>query len=553
MKVLLARVNRFARLMFVMLLLVSTGAAQSVAAQDLAARVDEYLNNLVKQNRFSGAILIARDGRALLSKGYGMANFEDETPNTPQTKFRLGSITKQFTAVAVMMLQERGKLSVQDSVCKYVPECPAAWQPVTIHHLLTHTSGIWSFTNTPDYRKTMALPSSPAETVARFKDKPLEFAPGERFNYSNSGYVLLGYLVEKISGQTYEAFLRENIFEPVRMTNSGYDHPSELLKHRAAGYSMQTGRLTNAPYLDMSIPFAAGALYSTVEDLYLWNQALYAGKLVKQKTLDAIFTPAKENYGYGLVMDKQFGLRRIAHGGAIDGFTSFIAQFPDEQATIIVLNNIEGFSAEQIASSLTRFALPDKIVMPPTVKVEPAVLQRYVGRYQLPPSVAANFIFDVTLENGGLFLKPSGQFGFQTAAVSPTEFFDLNQPENRFVFQLDEQGNATAMLIKGFGPEAVTARRLSLPTASLIGNTTFKLAGHPDAKTVALAGTFNNWNQSATLCGREAGSWVCRLDITPGRYTYKFVVDGNWMTDPANPQTEDDGRGNINSVFVKEK
>jgi CubicO group peptidase (beta-lactamase class C family) len=548
----LPRINRVFGLMAVMLLLVSTGAAQAVASQDLVARVDALLSERAKQNRFSGSILIARDGRVLLSKGYGMANYELDIPNTPQTKFRLGSITKQFTALAVMMLQERGKLNVQDSICKYVAECPAAWQPVTIHHLLTHTSGIWNFTSSPEYQKTWALPSPVADTLARFRDKPLEFTPGERFNYSNSGYVLLGHLIEKVSGQTYEAFLRENIFEPLRMTNTGYDNAATLLKHRASGYTMRTGTITNAPYLNMTIPHAAGALYSTVEDLYLWDQALYTEKLVKRTTLDAMFKPFKNNYGYGFSIEKRFGLNTISHGGAINGFTTFISRYPDEKTTIIVLGNLDGISTGQVASDLARIALSDKIVMPPTAKVEPSILQSYVGRYQLPLNVA-NIVFDVKLQDGGLYIKPSGMFGFQVAASSQTEFFDINQPEARFTFQKDEKGTVTAMAVSGLGPTTDIARRLNDIAPSLTGNTTFKLAGYKDAKVVALAGTFNNWNQAATLCGKEADAWVCRIDLAPGRYTYKFVVDGNWMIDPANAQSEDDGRGNINSIFVKEK
>ncbi len=553
MKKVFPRINRISGWLVVMLLLVSTSAAQTASpSQDLLPRVDALLNEMAKQNRFSGSILIARDGKVLISKGYGMANYETDVPNTPQTKFRLGSITKQFTALAILMLQERGKLNVQDAVCKYVPDCPAAWQPVTIHHLLTHTSGIWNFTSSPDYRKTWTLPSPVADTLARFRDKPLEFTPGERFNYSNSGYVLLGHLIEKISGQTYEAFLRENIFEPLKMTNTGYDNPATLLKHRASGYSTRTGALTNAPYLDMSIPHAAGALYSTVEDLYLWDQALDTEKLVKQKTLDAMFTPVKNNYGYGFSIEKRFGLNTISHGGGINGFTTFMVRYPNEKTTIIVLGNLEGVSTGQVASDLARIALSDKIVMPPTVKVEPSILQSYVGRYQLPLNVA-NIVFDVQLNNGSLFIKPSGMFGFQVAAASQTEFFDVNQPEARFTFLKDEKGAINRMAVSGLGPTIDTARRLSDIAPSLTGNTTFKLNGHKDAKVVALAGSFNNWNQAATLCGKEADAWVCRVDLAPGRYSYKFVIDGNWITDPANAQTEDDGRGNINSIFVKEK
>ncbi|HKP11678.1 MAG TPA: serine hydrolase domain-containing protein, partial [Blastocatellia bacterium] len=234
------------------------GAQTKPAGDDLQARVDERLGAAVKANQFSGAVLVARDGRVLVSKGYGMANFETETPNTPQTIFRLGSITKQFTATAILMLQEQGKLSVQDSICKYVADCPAAWQPITLHHLLSHTGGVPNFTSFPDYQKTMALPTTVEGLIARFKDQPLDFQPGEKWSYSNSGYVLLGHVVEKVSGQSYEAFLQERIFAPLGMKNTGYDHNATVLPRRAAGYMPQGNMMLNARYLDMTIPFSAG-------------------------------------------------------------------------------------------------------------------------------------------------------------------------------------------------------------------------------------------------------------------------------------------------------
>jgi CubicO group peptidase (beta-lactamase class C family) len=310
--------QRLINLIALCLMLVASGAAQSRDSnQELPAKVDDYVNGLVKANQFSGSILVARDGKVLVSKGYAMANLEYEAPNTPQTRFRLGSITKQFTATAIMMLEERGKLNVQDSVCKYVTDCPATWQAVTIRHLLSHTSGIPNFTSFPDYIKTMTQPTTMDSLIARFKDKPLDFQPGEQWRYSNSGYVLLGHIIEKLSGKSYEAFLQENIFDPLKMTNTGYDSPARIIKNRAAGYETKGEAMVNASYLDMTIPHAAGALYSTVEDLYLWDQALYTEKLISKKSFDAMFTPVKNDYGYGWGIGKQYGLTRIAHGGGI--------------------------------------------------------------------------------------------------------------------------------------------------------------------------------------------------------------------------------------------
>ncbi len=324
----------------------SKTATPAPSGRILAAKVDEYLNAAMKVRRFAGTVLIARNGQPLVSKGYGMANIEDGVANTPQTKFRLGSVTKQFTSMAVMMLQERGLLSVADPVCKYVPDCPAAWQPITIRHLLTHTSGIPNYTALPDFRNFARTPMTVPALVDLFKNQPLDFAPGDTYSYSNSGYILLGYIIERASGKSYQDFLRENIFGPLRMANSGYDG-TMLLSHRAAGYAFDahSNSEINAGYIDMSVPFAAGALYSTVEDLLLWDQALYTERLISRKSLDEMFTPFKGNYAYGWSAGKQFDRRSISHGGDIYGFASHIARYPDDRVTVIVLTNHEGVAA----------------------------------------------------------------------------------------------------------------------------------------------------------------------------------------------------------------
>ncbi len=545
-------IKRAAALVALLLVAVATSAAQTAPAPEWAAQVDDYLNGLVKQNRFSGAVLVARDGRVLLSKGYGLANVELEVPNTPQTRFRLGSITKQFTAAAILLLQEQGKLGVQDTVCKYVENCPAAWASITIHHLLTHTSGIPNLTAFPDYQKTMAAPTTLPEIIARFRDKPLEFKPGERFDYSNSGYILLGSIVEKASGKTYADFMRESVFAPLGMNDTGVEIPGEIIKRRASGYRFGPTGFVNAPYLDMTIPHGAGALYSTVEDLYRWDQGLFGGKLLAQKSLDAMLTVVKDFYAYGIGVDTQFKLRRIGHSGGINGFNTYMARFPAERATFIVLSNLENSTpTTQIETRLARLALADKIVMPAAAKIDAQLLARYVGRYELDPKLG-NIVFDVTADGGELLIKPSHSDRHKFVALSETEFLDFDDGGDvRFIFQKDEKGEVTGVLIRNVRPADALARKLNLPPPSVEGNTTFKLKGYPDAKIVALAGTFNNWNQSQTLCAREGNEWLCRVDLKPGKYTYKFVIDGIWITDPANPESENDGQGNTNSVLVK--
>jgi CubicO group peptidase (beta-lactamase class C family) len=259
-------------------------------AQDNLPRMEQVVQSYVSDKQFMGSVLVARGGTTVFDKGYGFANLEWNIPNTPTTKFRLGSITKQFTAASILLLEERGKLKTDDPVKKYIPDAPAAWDKVTIYNLLTHTSGIANFTSFPDYASTETAPTTPEKLVARFRDKPLEFQPGEKWNYSNSGYVLLGYLIEKISGQTYEQFVQQNIFSPLGMKDSGYDSHRTVMQRRATGYTPSDNGPVNAGYIDMSIPFSAGALYSTTEDLLRWEQGLFGGKVLSATSFEKMTT-----------------------------------------------------------------------------------------------------------------------------------------------------------------------------------------------------------------------------------------------------------------------
>jgi CubicO group peptidase (beta-lactamase class C family) len=540
-------IGRLVGLAALCLLLAASAARSPAQTPDTAARIDEYLTGLAKQNRFSGSILAARDGKVVLSKGYGMANLEHDVPNTPQTKFRLASVTKQFTGTAIVMLRERGRLQVEDSICKYLDDCPPAWQPVTIHHLVTHTSGIPNFTSLPEYQKLKTRPTTPDDSLALVRNLPLEFAPGERWAYSNSGYVLLGLVIERASGQPYDAFLRENVFAPLGMANTGYDTPGLVLKHRASGYVRLESTVAQAPYIDMSIPHAAGGLYSTVEDLYLWDQALYTERLVSKRALDTLFAPFKNGYAYGFGIGEQYGLRTISHGGGIEGFATFIRRFPNEKAAVIVLGNIQNVDAQAIAGRVSRMLLADKMAIPAAVRVDPAVLKDYVGRYQRDDQGPTT---DVSVAGERLRIKISGQEPHELQPLSPTLFFDEELEGPRFSFQRDANGQVTAFTF-GDGTRSETHKKLALPAPSLRGNTEFRLKGHAKASIVALAGSFNDWKQSHLLFGRDGGDWVCRIDLAPGTYQYKFIVDGDWILDPENPKSEGDGRGNVNSVLVK--
>ena len=421
-------------------------AAISVAApQDLASRLDRHVQAYVDQQWFNGSVLVARDGKPVLSKGYGMANFEWNVPNNPQTKFRLGSITKQFTAMLVLQLEQQGKLKVHDPIAKYMPDAPPAWQKITFHHLLTHSAGLPNFTSFPDYLRTMNEPSPPAETLQRFRDKELEFEPGARFNYSNSGYVLLGYLLEKITGKSYEQVLREQILTPLGMEDTGYDMPAPVLKNRASGYRLGPKGYMNAAFIDMTIPHAAGAMYSTVEDLLKWDQALYTEQLLPKAALDRMFEPFKDNYAYGWVVGDHKGRTRMAHGGGINGFATFIARYPNERLTVITLANLENAQSGKLAEELALIAFGETVEPPrqrTAIHLDPKILDAYAGSYQLRP----DFILRFWREGDQFMVQATGQPAVQVFAESETQFF-LKVVDAQITFFKNEAGQVTHLML----------------------------------------------------------------------------------------------------------
>jgi CubicO group peptidase (beta-lactamase class C family) len=298
-----------------------------------------------------GTVLVARGDKVLFSKGYGFANLEWRIPNDPATKFRIGSITKQFTAAAILLLEERGKLAIDEHVKTHLPDVPAAWNRITLRHLLTHTSGIPDFINAPGFAELQPFAATPEELVAHFRGEPLEFEPGSQYSYSNSGYILLSYLIEKISGENYERFIRENLFAPLGMNDSGYDSNSAVIPHRAAGYVYGAAGFENAAFFHMSIPQGAGGLYSTTEDLLKWTRGLFGGKVLKPESLAKMTTPFLGNYALGLSIESVAKRKVIRHSGGIDGFDTEVAYYPSDQVTIVVLSNVEADAPE--AEALT--------------------------------------------------------------------------------------------------------------------------------------------------------------------------------------------------------
>src|ERR1700730_4717153 len=314
------------------LAIAATSTLGQTGRTKLFEQEDTYISAEAAHHFFRGAVLVGIKGRTVFEKAYGMSDEEWGAHNTLNTKFRIASLSKQFTGACVLLLQERGGLNVHDPISRYLSGLPEAWQAITIHQLLTHTSGIPNYTSSPEIAKLNRTGASAQQMIALVADKPLDFTPGTNWSYSNTGYILLGMIIEKASGQPYADFLRSNIFGPLGMADSGYDNARNLIKERASGYEVIDDHLANADFIDMSIPFSAGGIYSTVEDMYRWNEGLTEkGKLLSPDSLKQMFTEYPEathegqHYGYGVVISRlKFGKLLYYHGGGVEGFSSSI-------------------------------------------------------------------------------------------------------------------------------------------------------------------------------------------------------------------------------------
>lgn len=321
--------------------------ASPLLAASKAEKIDALLRKYNELRQFNGAILVADESGVVFKKGYGYANFEWQTPNTPDVRFRLASITKQFTATVILQLVAEGKIKLDDRVTTHLTDYRKdTGDRVTITQLLNHTSGIPSYTSLPGFFANEARdPYTPADFIRKFASGDLEYEPGSKWAYNNSAYFLLGAIIEKVTGKTYAETVQEKIFAPLGMIASGYDLATPLIPKRASGYALAGGKYVNAPYLDMTLPYAAGSLYSTVEDLYLWDRALYTDKLLKDDLKKKMFTPGLQNYGFGWAIqkakldDEKTEVNVIQHSGGIHGFSTLLVRVPDRKELVVMLDN----------------------------------------------------------------------------------------------------------------------------------------------------------------------------------------------------------------------
>jgi len=431
---------------------------------DIPDGMRDYLNAACRFWNFQGSVLAAKDGRVVLKAGYGLADTDKKIPNTPATKFLIASITKTFTAAAVLILEEEGLLKLSDPIAKYLEDYPPETAAkVTIHHLLSHTSGIPDSAAGTRSLDDLTKPRTPEELIALFKDKPLGFEPGAGYHYSNSGYVVLGKIIERASGRSYYDYVREKIFLPLGMKESGVggdDHDAPVL---AVG-SMQgrDGRLVRAPVIHPSLGYSAGAFYSTVEDLLKWDRGLDSTKILSRSALEKMFTSSQGNYGYGWLIMETWGRRDIAHGGGAPGFSSWVERWPDERAFVAVLSNNGRTPAGEIGRSLAAILFGQEYQPPQSreiIPMDPDGLDEYVGTYRIDAQNSRRII----RRGDALFAERAGGQRYPIVPYDKDRFFFAHDKGASIRFVRDDAGEVSGHVFHQLGVDETAEKLTALP------------------------------------------------------------------------------------------
>lgn len=458
--------NALQRMILVLAVIVLMGYGSGISAQPAkdanaatAAAIDELLSKSFKPGDPGAAAIVVKNGNVILRKGYGMANLELGIPIEPDMIFRIGSITKQFTAVATLMLVDQGKLSLTDEITKFIPDYPTQGHTITVEHLLTHTSGIKSYTGLPEWRPLWRKDVSLKEMIDLFKNKPMEFAPGESWNYNNSGYVLLGLIIEKASGQTYQDFIEKNIFAPLGMKQTFYDNTARIIPRRITGYSKSGANWVNSDYLSMSWPHAAGSIISSVDDLAKWDSALYTDKLLKQETLRRAWTPyllkngKSVKYGYGWLVTDLAGMSSLEHGGGINGFTTIGVRVPQERIYVAILTNRDSGTGN-LGQQAAALVAGRKLTEPVAIKLPAGTLEKYVGVYKV--NEKQDLI--ISKEGEALYFERPNAGKQEMVPSEENQFFSKRNPSLVISFK-QNGGKITSVLFKTpIGPDEEAER-----------------------------------------------------------------------------------------------
>jgi CubicO group peptidase (beta-lactamase class C family) len=392
-------------------------------SKNIEANIDAIFNRAYPANSPGATVLIAKDDKIIYRKAFGMANLELNVPMKPESVFKLASITKQFTSVAILILMEQGKLSLQDPLSKYIADFPRG-NEITLHHLLNHTSGIKDYTRIPELRSKTRLDMSPEELISTFKNLPLEFNPNEKYDYNNSGYVLLGYIIEQLSGMSYGDFIEKNIFDKLGMKNSYYADTYKIIPNRACGYQLYEDDYENAEYMSPTFPYSAGSLMSTVDDMFLWYKAIHQNTLISEKSKQLAFTNhtltdgKHNNYGYGWFINELAGMKTLEHTGGINGFSTSGIYVPDKNCYAIVLTNLDdGKGPETHNLKAVSLLLGRPIVDKVAVKLSEKQLKKWIGAYQFE-----DVIRFITYDNGVLYSMREGSRPIKLIPLSENEF-----------------------------------------------------------------------------------------------------------------------------------
>lgn len=430
--------------------LVSITISSAPALSQDVDRMEQIVAAEADTGAFIGNVLVAVDGDIVFENSQGMANYDWQIPNSPNTRFRIGSVTKQFTAASILMLQERGMVDIEAPVATYWPEAPESWEAITVRQLLQHTSGIPNVTSLDGFATMKFLPTSPDELIATFSDLPLEFEPGERWSYSNSNYLILTEIVEDVSGLSYAEFVQTNIFDPLGMDSTGVDNNAAVVPHRATGYFPGGEGPRPADYVNMDIPQGAGALYSTTHDLLRWQQALFAGEVLEAESVELMTTPGLGNYALGVMIDDNNG-RLVWHGGGIEGFNAWLGHDTSRDITVVVLANQNGGAANNIARDLVAHARGEEVSLPgerARLQLPTETLDEYVGTF----AITADFKIAIFREGETLMTQATGQGAFPVYAAGDDVFY-LEVVAAELHFTRDDDGTVTGLVLHQGGQE----------------------------------------------------------------------------------------------------
>ncbi len=424
--------------------------------------IDQMLFKVFKSQEPGAAVLASQQGKAVFRDGFGMADLELAVPIEADMIFRIGSLTKQFTAVAVFMLVEKGELSLNDKITRFFPESPEGWQKITVEHLLTHSSGLQSYTDMKQWEKLAKEDVKPEQIVELIKNENLLFSPGDHLYYSNSGYFLLGAIIEKVTGHKYGDYIHEQIFKPLEMNSSHFGSHAKIIPGRVKGYKVDDGMYQNADYISMTSPFSAGGLLSSVDDLAVFNEALYSGRLISKTNVEKMTTPFKPNVsgppivGYGCEIVPFKERRMVCLRGAINGFDSFILYITDDQIYVAVLqNNVSTeYTSEYLAKKIAAILIGDPYPERQVIKLPNSILLKYAGVYRIDE----NNVRKIIVEEDRIFSQRNNGSKLEIWPSSETTFFY----KGRFTyitFDFDDNGQVKNMIMHYEDGSQITAEK----------------------------------------------------------------------------------------------